>query len=191
MEINDETTKILDTLLKYKDLFATTNNNTYDNRVYINFPNSDDINSGNIRQNTDVNIQGENNIINTPDDVILDDDISYSEYCNNICNELNILMEDLQNQLDNTYDNQLYPNSNTSPVLTLTDLNANTELLSSSSINICDEKCAICKEVYDDRNSIVRKINNCEHIFHQQCLDKWLESNGTCPICIQNVKNSL
>lgn len=43
------------------------------------------------------------------------------------------------------------------------------------------ERCSIC---YDFIRSfqIIRTLN-CQHYFHQKCIDKWLESKTNCPIC--------
>ena len=41
--------------------------------------------------------------------------------------------------------------------------------------------CSICLE--DFKNGDERKIMPCLHGFHASCLDKWLRSNGSCPIC--------
>ena len=42
-------------------------------------------------------------------------------------------------------------------------------------------QCAICLE--DFKNGDVRKIMPCLHGFHADCVDKWLRTNGSCPIC--------
>ena len=61
-------------------------------------------------------------------------------------------------------------------------------LTSSSSIHIYNtlesefESCSICMENFSP-NSIVRKLNNCGHIFHVDCVDTWFETNMTCPVC--------
>ncbi|KAH7190912.1 hypothetical protein DER44DRAFT_635397, partial [Fusarium oxysporum] len=41
---------------------------------------------------------------------------------------------------------------------------------------------AICLEVFSDLD-IVRRLN-CEHIFHKQCIDLWLQGQHVnCPLC--------
>ena len=49
-------------------------------------------------------------------------------------------------------------------------------------IDIQYDKCSICREDFEGRD-IVRKINSCGHVFHMNCLDTWLESHTSCPIC--------
>jgi hypothetical protein len=52
--------------------------------------------------------------------------------------------------------------------------------------------CAICHEKLVDVCMECRSAENancplatgeCGHKFHQHCLNSWLESNGTCPLC--------
>jgi hypothetical protein len=68
-----------------------------------------------------------------------------------------------------------------------------TVLTSSSSIHIYNtletefESCSICIENFNS-NSIVRKINNCSHIFHVDCIDTWFETNITCPVCRNDLR---
>lgn len=46
------------------------------------------------------------------------------------------------------------------------------------------EKCPICL------NQIKKyiKLNNCEHIFCNKCLLKWLNYSKNCPICRRSIK---
>ena len=46
------------------------------------------------------------------------------------------------------------------------------------------EQCTICYSniKYGD---VVRKLN-CNHLFHQGCVDTWLEERSTCPLCRYN-----
>jgi hypothetical protein len=41
--------------------------------------------------------------------------------------------------------------------------------------------CSICLDYITNDY----KKTNCNHIFHNQCLDKWFEHNNTCPLCRQ------
>ncbi|KAL0002069.1 hypothetical protein SO802_015850 [Lithocarpus litseifolius] len=43
-------------------------------------------------------------------------------------------------------------------------------------------ECAVCLSVLE-KEEIARLLPNCKHIFHAQCIDKWLSSHSTCPIC--------
>ena len=56
------------------------------------------------------------------------------------------------------------------------------------------EECVICKESFGNEDIISEFLCN-KHIFHRNCLTKWLDSNETCPICNFNLmsifKNTL
>jgi hypothetical protein len=41
-------------------------------------------------------------------------------------------------------------------------------------------ECSICYEFYDDSTSI---NTNCNHIFHNECLQTWISTQDTCPLC--------
>ncbi|KAK7250646.1 hypothetical protein RIF29_33197 [Crotalaria pallida] len=43
-------------------------------------------------------------------------------------------------------------------------------------------ECAICLVEFED-DSMLRLLTICCHVFHQECIDSWLRSNKTCPIC--------
>ncbi|CDW82412.1 ring-h2 finger protein atl54-like [Stylonychia lemnae] len=48
-----------------------------------------------------------------------------------------------------------------------------------------EEKCVVCLEQYKEI-MIIRKINRCGHIFHSECLEKWVISQlnePKCPLC--------
>lgn len=46
-----------------------------------------------------------------------------------------------------------------------------------------DEECIICIEMYEPQD--VLRTLKCNHTFHKQCIETWLEysSNTHCPIC--------
>ncbi|KAK8657982.1 hypothetical protein V6N13_036198 [Hibiscus sabdariffa] len=43
-------------------------------------------------------------------------------------------------------------------------------------------ECAICLGEFDD-NDVLRLLTICCHVFHKDCVDVWLESHKTCPVC--------
>lgn len=49
-------------------------------------------------------------------------------------------------------------------------------------------KCVICMGEYNNREKLRRLP--CTHDFHSKCIDKWLRSNKTCPICRDEVNPS-
>ncbi|KAL5550981.1 hypothetical protein UlMin_001157 [Ulmus minor] len=45
-----------------------------------------------------------------------------------------------------------------------------------------DLECAICLVEFHDQ-SLLRLLTVCYHVFHQECVDLWLDSHKTCPVC--------
>lgn len=43
-------------------------------------------------------------------------------------------------------------------------------------------ECSICLSNIEEK-ATVRILPNCKHIFHVDCIDMWLFSNTTCPVC--------
>lgn len=49
-----------------------------------------------------------------------------------------------------------------------------------------DSTCSVCLDII--RNStIVRKLTSCNHIFHLECIDRWVATNHKCPLCRTNI----
>ncbi|CAN6231105.1 unnamed protein product [Urochloa humidicola] len=42
--------------------------------------------------------------------------------------------------------------------------------------------CSVCLEDVND-GEMVRQVPACRHIFHVECIDMWLHSHRTCPMC--------
>ncbi|KAH6772494.1 RING/U-box superfamily protein [Perilla frutescens var. frutescens] len=47
-------------------------------------------------------------------------------------------------------------------------------------------ECAVCLNEFEDDETL-RLIPKCDHVFHPQCIDAWLESHVTCPVCRANL----
>jgi len=45
-----------------------------------------------------------------------------------------------------------------------------------------NSSCSICLDYYMD-NDKIRVLSKCKHIYHKNCIDKWVQKNNTCPIC--------
>lgn len=43
--------------------------------------------------------------------------------------------------------------------------------------------CSICNSAYDETNI---GITPCQHTFHRNCINTWLDDNNTCPLCRQH-----
>ena len=48
--------------------------------------------------------------------------------------------------------------------------------------------CLICLEEYKN-NDMIKKLN-CNHIFHSECLKKWLSINAICPTCRNDLRQN-
>lgn len=48
-------------------------------------------------------------------------------------------------------------------------------------------RCAVCIVTVHD-GDIVRQLLLCKHVFHTNCIDTWLSSHLTCPMCRADVK---
>ncbi|CAA2966190.1 RING-H2 finger ATL57-like [Olea europaea subsp. europaea] len=44
------------------------------------------------------------------------------------------------------------------------------------------EDCPICLSEFEE-TEIVKLIPYCRHVFHPRCVDTWLSSHVTCPVC--------
>ncbi|XP_047312448.1 RING-H2 finger protein ATL32-like [Impatiens glandulifera] len=43
-------------------------------------------------------------------------------------------------------------------------------------------ECAVCLNELDD-GEILRLLPKCGHVFHRDCIDNWIVSHNTCPVC--------
>jgi hypothetical protein len=90
-----------------------------------------------------------------------------------------MLREAIQNQFTDNFDDEERHSRMTLQQITNTtslDLAANTMTPADSST------CAICHGDFNPQQ-IVRRINFCRHVFHQNCIDTWLGDHNTCPVC--------
>ncbi|XP_058752289.1 RING-H2 finger protein ATL40-like [Vicia villosa] len=51
-------------------------------------------------------------------------------------------------------------------------------------------ECAVCLSLIED-GEMMRLLPNCKHSFHVACIDMWLASHSTCPICRTKVEPRL
>ncbi|VVB10484.1 unnamed protein product [Arabis nemorensis] len=51
------------------------------------------------------------------------------------------------------------------------------------------ESCAICLEnMLESKTNHICQLPDCSHLFHEQCLNKWLDrQQNSCPLCRQSV----
>ncbi|XP_058179588.1 E3 ubiquitin-protein ligase ATL6-like [Rhododendron vialii] len=50
--------------------------------------------------------------------------------------------------------------------------------------------CAVCVSEFED-NETLRLLPKCDHVFHPDCIDLWLASHSTCPICRANLSKAI
>ncbi|KAJ0968170.1 hypothetical protein J5N97_025087 [Dioscorea zingiberensis] len=48
-------------------------------------------------------------------------------------------------------------------------------------------ECSVCLSVLEDEE-VVRMLPGCRHVFHVDCVDMWLHSHSTCPVCRADVE---
>lgn len=48
-------------------------------------------------------------------------------------------------------------------------------------------ECSVCLSTIREETK-VRVLPNCKHMFHVECIDMWLGSNTTCPLCRSGVE---
>lgn len=47
-------------------------------------------------------------------------------------------------------------------------------------------ECAVCLNEFEDEETL-RLLPKCSHVFHTDCIDSWLVSHSTCPVCRANL----
>ncbi|KAG6437502.1 hypothetical protein SASPL_102420 [Salvia splendens] len=47
-------------------------------------------------------------------------------------------------------------------------------------------ECAVCLNEFEDEETL-RLLPKCDHVFHPDCIDAWLASHTTCPVCRANL----
>lgn len=50
--------------------------------------------------------------------------------------------------------------------------------------------CAVCQDSIV-QNEIVRRLNACQHVFHESCLTTWFQRRATCPLCRNDIRSDV
>jgi hypothetical protein len=68
--------------------------------------------------------------------------------------------------------------------LSLTDIHEVSRLMLNEKTDENEEQkiCSICQQPIE-WDTIIRKMNTCDHEYHVTCIDQWLVENTTCPTC--------
>jgi len=70
--------------------------------------------------------------------------------------------------------------------ITFANVNTLSNVVIYNNSNSTIDMCSICQGNFEN-NDIVRKLNNCGHLFHLNCIDRWLAEHNTCPTCRNNL----
>ncbi|KAK3206575.1 hypothetical protein Dsin_020621 [Dipteronia sinensis] len=68
--------------------------------------------------------------------------------------------------------------------------NHNMDSTTASGDNMVPTECSICLGVFEDEDKL-KVLPDCNHGYHSDCLDKWLNSRSTCPLCRASLDVSL
>lgn len=52
------------------------------------------------------------------------------------------------------------------------------------------DNCAICQESLNQDNRQVRRLNACHHMFHDNCINSWLNGSVRCPTCRHDIREN-
>ncbi|KAF8044805.1 hypothetical protein N665_6663s0001 [Sinapis alba] len=55
--------------------------------------------------------------------------------------------------------------------------------------DVSPTECAVCLSLLEEKDT-ARMLPNCKHVFHVTCVDTWLTTCSTCPICRTEVEPS-
>lgn len=89
----------------------------------------------------------------------------------------------------NTFDNRANRFNFMEPVVVRPTAN---EIQRSSTIielSNSTDNCAICQEGLVNSSQCVRRINHCQHMFHDDCILRWFERNVRCPTCRYDIRS--
>lgn len=51
-----------------------------------------------------------------------------------------------------------------------------------------EEMCGICRENFSDTATKICSLLSCKHLFHQECLEQWMNVKPICPMCLEKVE---
>jgi len=91
--------------------------------------------------------------------------------------------------LTNLFNIALNPSSMTDVPIIPTNQQVDSATTLTTNSTAISEPCAICQDAIEV-NTRSRRINRCQHTFHQSCIDTWFQSSVTCPICRTDIRGT-
>lgn len=55
--------------------------------------------------------------------------------------------------------------------------------------DVAAKECPVCLTLFEEKD-IARMLPTCKHVFHVACVDTWLTTHSTCPVCRNEVQPS-
>jgi hypothetical protein len=49
-----------------------------------------------------------------------------------------------------------------------------------------DNNCSICFELFNNNDNVI--ILNCNHVYHNNCINEWVKYKSECPICRKEIE---
>ena len=49
-------------------------------------------------------------------------------------------------------------------------------------LNNNDLVCSICLDEFEEDQNL-SEFKECKHLFHKECIEQWIQTKGTCPMC--------
>jgi hypothetical protein len=133
---------------------------------------------GNFNNQQNINIQGNYNFNGDDDDA--EDDADDGE------NEDEEENEEEENYEENNAESETYFKKRNRFILELDEFQYKHVKKYST---IKEDKCAICLQKYKGVDII--KEFPCKHIFHKNCILKWIKSSNKCPLCKYDIANDV
>ena len=150
--------------------------NSVTSGININFSNNGYYNNYNINNNSSFNNINFNNNNNNDDDED-DDDDEYEEIENNNNDD---------NNNENNDEIELFMKKRNQYILELDEFQFK-HLKKYTALK--EDKCPICLVKYKGIDII--KEFPCKHIFHKNCIFKWLKTSNVCPLCKYDITNDV
>lgn len=47
------------------------------------------------------------------------------------------------------------------------------------------EQCSVCMRLFNNKSV---RVLTCEHVFHAECIDEWIQRSETCPLCRSTIE---